>query len=118
MWIGPMNGRCAAVCFSMNEDSVSSTFPTDTPMPIYGYSKRLLNEHGLREMSEVTFEVSMADLRRIATFLNDFADRVESGTWRSSHRHLTQFDRHWARDHPHSDVIVLHPAPDPPKRMV
>jgi hypothetical protein len=86
-------------------------------MPIYGYSMRVANEHGLHEMSEVTFAVSSADLRRIASFLNDCADRVESGEWRSSHRHFTEYDRDWDDDHPDSDVIVAHPAPDPPRRV-
>jgi hypothetical protein len=86
-------------------------------MPISGYSKRLLSEHGLHEMAEVTFAFPLKDLRRIASFLNDCADRAESGEWRSNHRHLTGFDRDWDDRHPDSDVIVIHPAPDPPARV-
>ena len=86
-------------------------------MPIFGYSKRVASEHGLHEMSEVTFDVSSADMRRIAAFLTDCADGVESGDWRTSHRHLTEFDKDWDDDHPDSDVIVIHPAPDPPRRV-
>jgi hypothetical protein len=86
-------------------------------MAIFGYSKRIANDYGLHEMSEVTIDVSLADLRRIAQFLIDCANRAESGEWRSSHRHLTGFDHAWEQDHPASDVIVIHPAPDPPKRL-
>lgn len=86
-------------------------------MAIFGYSKKVVTDHGLHEMSEVTFDVPLEDLRRIARFLVDFADRAESGGWRSGHRHLTEFDKNWDHDHPRSDVIVIHPAPDPPKRV-
>ena len=87
-------------------------------MPIYGYSKRVVSpECGLLEMREVTFSHSLADLRRIARFLLEFADKAESGEWRSSHRHLADFDRQWRSDHPQSDVIVVHPFPDPPMRV-
>jgi hypothetical protein len=86
-------------------------------MPIFGYSKRIASEHGLHEMSEVTLDVPLEDLRRIARFLTHCADRAESGDWRSSHCHLTEFDREWEYDHPKSYLIAMHPAPDPPKRV-
>lgn len=84
----------------------------------FGYPKQSVNDHGLHEMSEVTFAVSLADLRRIARFLTECADCAESGDWRSSHRHLTEFDSAWDGDHPNSDVIVIHPAPNPPRRVI
>jgi len=87
-------------------------------MPIFGYAKREVGDHGLLEMSEVTFDVSPDDLRRVARFLLDFADQVESGAWRSGHRHLAEFDPDWKRDHPRSDVIVIHPSPDPPAKVL
>jgi len=86
-------------------------------MAIFGYSKCVVNEHGLSEMSEVTFDVPLQDLRRIAAFLAECADRGESGEWWSSHLHLTEYDRKWDDDHPGSDVIVIHPAPDPRPRV-
>jgi hypothetical protein len=67
-------------------------------------------------MSEVTFEVSLQDIRTIACFLIDCADRADRGDWRSSHRHLTDFDHEWDNRDPDCDVIVIHPAPAPPKR--
>jgi hypothetical protein len=78
-------------------------------MPIYGYQRTVINpENGLLELREVCFDFSAADLRRIATFLVDRADRMDAGVWRSDHMHLDEFDRQWARDHPESDVIVHH----------
>jgi hypothetical protein len=86
-------------------------------MPFFGYSKQVANEHGLHDMREVTFDVSSADLRRIARFLNECADQADAGDWQSSHRHLTEFDLRWDDDHPNCDLIVIHPAPYPPKRV-
>jgi hypothetical protein len=86
-------------------------------MPIFGYSKGIVSEHGLHEMAEVTFQLPLKDLRRVASFLNDCADRAESGAWRSNHRHVGEFDRDWDHHHPDSDVVVIHPAPDPPARV-
>jgi hypothetical protein len=59
-------------------------------MPIYGYSKGILNEYGLHGLSEVTFDVPAADLRRVAAFLNATADAIESRALRSNHGHLTR----------------------------
>jgi hypothetical protein len=84
-------------------------------MAIYGYSKRQITEHGLLELSEVTFDIAAKDLRKIASFLNECAELVESGEWRTSHRHLSESDCDWDNDHPDSDVIVIHPSRDPPK---
>ncbi|MFO0883858.1 MAG: hypothetical protein U0894_06690 [Pirellulales bacterium] len=78
-------------------------------MTIYGRAKRTCDDD-LLEMSEVTFHVPMADLRRIARFLNDAADQVEQRLTKNNHVHLIDFDREWSKDHPKSDVIVIHPA--------
>ncbi|HYV39936.1 MAG TPA: hypothetical protein VE988_29890 [Gemmataceae bacterium] len=86
-------------------------------MPFFGYSKHVVGEHGLHELSEVTFNVPLIDIRRIASFLIACANRVESGEWESSHCHLTAFDKKWDDDNPDSDIIVIHPSPQPPKRV-
>lgn len=78
----------------------------------------MVDDSGLFEMSEATFDFSTVDLRRIANFLLEFADQVDSGKWRSSHGHLTQFDPSWVSDHPNADVIAIHPSPNPPMRVV
>jgi hypothetical protein len=86
-------------------------------MATFGYSKRVVNEHGLHELSEVTFEVPTNDLRTIAAFLVDCADKAESGEWSNSHRHLTEHDRRWDNRHPDSDVIVINPNPKRPRTV-
>ena len=86
-------------------------------MAAYGYSKRVVNEHVLHELSEVTFYVPLNNLRRIAVFLLDCAYEGESCAWRNSHRHLTEHDRQWDSDHPDSGVIVIHPNLKPPARV-
>jgi hypothetical protein len=76
-------------------------------MPAFGYSSRVVNEYELHQLSEVTFDMSVANLRRIGTFLSECADRAESGEWRSSHAHIPA---PWNE----CDIIVSNPRPDPP----
>ena len=80
-------------------------------MPVYGYSNGVVNEYGLHEMKEVTFDVPLSDLRKIAAFLIECADLAESRQWRGDHRHLQAASPPWND----CDVIVIHPNPDPPK---
>ena len=84
-------------------------------MATFGYSKRVVNEHGLHELSEVTFVITIGDLRRIAAFLIECSEKAESGEWTNSHRHLTEVDRSWEERHPASDVIVVNPNPKLPR---
>jgi hypothetical protein len=87
------------------------------PMPIYGYQRAVVDaEFGLLELREISLDFNPADLRRLATFMEYFANQIESRTWRSSHAHLTTFDREWNRDHPGIDVIIANPDPEPPAR--
>ncbi len=87
-------------------------------MPIYGYKRTVINkEFGLLELAEITLSFDATDLRRLAHFMNHFADQVESGGWRSDHAHLTTFDREWSRDHAELDVIILNPDPEPPVHL-
>lgn len=85
-------------------------------MPAFGHSARVVNEHGLHELTEVTFAVSPADLRRIGQFLIETAEGVETGNWFNGHSHLRDFDRPWRADHPEFDVIAIHPS-DPRRAM-
>ena len=80
-------------------------------MPVYGYSKGVVNEYGCHELKEVSFALPFCELRRIADFLTECADLAESGRCRSSHRHIAQ---PWTD----CDVIVLHPNPDRPTKVV
>ena len=87
-------------------------------MPIYGYKRTVVNEEfGLLELREITLDFKAADLRRLACFLEHYADEIESGCWRSSHAHLTAFDREWKHDHPNIDVVIANPDPEPPARL-
>ena len=79
-------------------------------MPAFGYSNRVVNEYGLHELSEVTFDLPLLDLRRIAAFLLDCADAAESGKWQNSHRHIQDHDPTWSE----CDVIAIHPSAEPP----
>ena len=77
-------------------------------MPAYGYQRSVIDpESGLLEMREVTFDLSPADLRRVAAFLNHYADRIEAGDWRSNHAHIDQHDPQWRRDHSTLDLVVI-----------
>jgi hypothetical protein len=81
-------------------------------MPVYGYGRTVIDpEHGLLEMREISFDLSPSDLRRVAAFLWHFADRIETGDWRSDHAHIDEHDRRWRHDHPDLDVVVLHHPP-------
>ena len=84
-------------------------------MTSFSYSKGIVNKYGLHELSEVTFALSSHVLRRIAAFLNSCADDIKAGVWRTDHRHLIDCDPQWDKDHPRSDVIVIHASAGPPK---
>jgi hypothetical protein len=79
-------------------------------MAIFGYTKRQVNDFGLMELTEVSFDLSANDLRTIAGFMLECADELESGSFRTSHRHLSVFARQWSKDHPSVDVIVNMPS--------
>ena len=77
-------------------------------MAIYGYKvDEQSNDAQPLRLSEVTFQFSPADLRRIAAFLSACADEIESGILVDGHRHLRDVDRQWPEAHPDSDVIVV-----------
>jgi hypothetical protein len=58
-------------------------------MPVYGYQRRIVGqEYGLLEMREVTFQMAPTELRRVAAFLVEYADRIDRGDWKSDHAHM------------------------------
>jgi hypothetical protein len=79
---------------------------------IYGYAARTLNEHGLLELREVSFEASPAVLRELAQFLKTSADLLDAGTFRHTHLHIGSVIRDWDRRFPGKDVIVCPPIQD------
>jgi hypothetical protein len=84
-------------------------------MPIYGYQRAVVDEgFGLLELREISLDFDSGGLRRLARFLEHFADQIESRALRNSHVHITTFDLEWGRDHPGIDVIILNPDPEPP----
>jgi hypothetical protein len=78
-------------------------------MPIYGRSHETYSD-GLHRLSEVTLELPMAEMRRIAEFLLSYADAVEAGKIRTGHTHMNPHKSEW-------DVIACHPSPEPPRRV-
>jgi hypothetical protein len=95
-----------------------STIVENLQAPIYGYIRTVFNEEfGQLELRETTLSFAATDLSRLACLLAYFADEIESGCWRSSHAHLTIFDREWKRDYPNIDVIIANPGPEPPDRL-
>jgi len=79
-------------------------------MPIYGYQRAVVEpEFGLIELREISFDFSPADLRRLAEFLQHYAERFEAGDCRSDHAHIGEYDPQWRSDHADLDLIVLRP---------
>lgn len=75
-------------------------------MAIYGYN---CEDGGATKpvvLSEVTFQLSPEDLRRVARFLIARADEIDAGTFVDGGRHLRDHDERWnAKDA--GDVTVV-----------
>jgi hypothetical protein len=80
-------------------------------MPAFGHVIRPTNNPGPYEISEVAFDVPFAQLRRIATFLKECADRDEASEWRTDHLHITAS----VQEQLGFDVIVFDPKSAPPR---
>jgi ferredoxin-NADP reductase len=77
-------------------------------MPVYGYSRIVVDpEFGLMELREVSFGLPPVDMRRVAAFLQHYADLIESGDWKSDHIHLESFDPQWRARQPDLQVVIL-----------
>ncbi|MEM1212693.1 MAG: hypothetical protein AAGI68_10390 [Planctomycetota bacterium] len=61
------------------------------------------------KLGEVSFTMPPNDLRVVAAFLADAADRIEKRQLRS-HAHIAEFDKTWDRRHPKYDVVVHEPG--------
>ena len=61
-------------------------FTKDTIM-IYGYDIQTVNDHGLKQMGEVSLSVPSAVLRKLAAFLLQAADELEIATSPHWHKH-------------------------------
>jgi hypothetical protein len=71
-------------------------------MKIYGIAKRKTNSPGL-VLSEVTFHGSAEEIRAVARFLAEKADKMEHPTF--GHAHLQDHCATWQAGDP--DVIVV-----------
>ena len=74
---------------AISRDEFARYDPQPGAFMIYGYdTEQTLNEHSLRQMREISIKADPGALRRVATFLNEAADDLETGTRSSSwHRH-------------------------------
>ena len=72
-------------------------------MDAFGYSEKKLSLNGLHRLSEVTFQGSPEDVRRIAQFLLTAADELEKSS-RIDHVHAQDTLKPW--DYSWPDVIV------------
>ena len=74
-------------------------------MNIYGYAKEKdLNEHGLMNMSEITIVGSAERLKKIAKFINEYADQLEGGNI-YEHEHFSDYDEE--HDDSSVDIIIV-----------
>jgi hypothetical protein len=73
-------------------------------MKIFGYKNKIINEHELLEMSEITFQASPEALKAIANFLNESADKMLEHKANFGHSHLQDEWKNWKEEYP--DVIV------------
>lgn len=75
-------------------------------MKTYGYPAGApLNEEGLVELTEVSFQADAGTIRRIAKFLLKQADEMDATSNGFCHAHAQDEDRLWPEDWP--DVIVV-----------
>jgi hypothetical protein len=78
---------------------------------IYGYSQKQINESGLLEMKEVSFQVGPDALEEIARFLNEMAGQIRSGRLRAGgHRHAEEFLPGWRKRHSFDLIVCAEPA--------
>jgi len=73
-------------------------------MKIFGYQSRQVNENGLLEMKEVTFQGTPEQLRLVADFLRGSADCIEANPGEFDHDHISFNNPSWNDDYP--EVLV------------
>jgi hypothetical protein len=80
-------------------------------MAIYGYDASASDATQPSRLSEVTFQLSSTDVRRVASFLLASADEIDTCSFADGGRHLRDLDRQWQAEHPDDDVIVVPASP-------
>ncbi len=78
-------------------------------MKAFGYpSGAPLNEEGLVELTEVSFQTNAQTIRRVARFLMKQADEMDASCSNFGHAHAQDSDPPWPEQWP--DIIVVAPA--------
>lgn len=72
-------------------------------MKIFGYQKSKLNDEGLLEMEEITFQGKPEQLRFVADFLRRAADNIEANPGKYDHDHISFNNPAWD-DYP--EIVV------------
>ena len=57
---------------------------------IYGYDTCVVNEYGLRQMREISFDADADPLRELAAFLASAADTIDEGVSERWHVHIPE----------------------------
>jgi len=73
-------------------------------MKIFGYKKTEVNDYGLLELNEITFQGSPEQLRTIAKFLLEVAESIEMNPGKFDHDHISFNNPNWNDDYP--EIVV------------
>jgi hypothetical protein len=57
-------------------------------MELFGYSKETLSDEGLLALKEESFAASAEELRKVAQFLVETAEKIEQGSMKTNNLHL------------------------------
>ena len=80
---------------------------------IYGYSKRVVGDHGLLQLREVSLHFDATGLERLSKFCLEMAEATRSGRLvPGQHRHIDQFVPEWPKEECDIVVIVTEPTGD------
>lgn len=74
-------------------------------MKIFGYKSKQMNDGGLLEMREVTFQGKPEKLRLIADFLQNSADFIEANPGKFDHDHISFNNPGWDDNCP--EIVVV-----------
>ena len=73
-------------------------------MKIFGYPRRTVNEDGLIELEDITFQAEPEILTEIGKFILEMAETIKSKNGNFDHSHLQDKWKGWKKEYP--DVIV------------
>jgi hypothetical protein len=73
-------------------------------MKIFGYKDKVISEHDLLQMAEITTQAPPETLRAIAKFINESADHIGNYKGDFGHAHLQYEWSGWQESYP--DIIA------------